>query len=224
MTELVLAVNRDVLQTQRIGLGGVYPFELVDTKDYALVPRPFADAKTQASVELGKRFAQILSYVQVFNHVGKILAYQRKGKEGGLLGKWSVGIGGHVSQDDMARAIYSSGKPDYVPPLLELIVLGTERELSEELGLQVDLGEDLESKRCHFRQILSSDEDIVSSVHVGLPFELHLSKDHVAGLELDPSEFNNWEWMSIDDLKYCLTYSAGGKEFETWSRLLIEQM
>lgn len=213
--ELVVAINRNELPEST---SGVYPFDLseVDSQNYALLPREFADNKSVDAVALGTLFPQILGYFQVYNTEGKILAYQRKGKEKGLFGKWSIGVGGHVSQDDLIEVWDETGE-SYVP-LSTLIYAGARREVLEELGVSPNHFEALNGVDDFIEaanRIIISNADVTSSVHVGLPLDLPLIIDD---LKLDPAEFCNYEWLDPDDLK------SGDREWETWSKLLIEAM
>lgn len=217
MSELVLAVNRQQLTQQGVGTKGIYPIDLtlLDQKEYALLPRESSDNKSIHAITLGMIFPQILGYFQVIRSDGRILCYQRKGKEKGLLGKWSLGVGGHVSQEDFLDANYSF-EDDY-PDLSDIISLGACREVSEELNLcLIDvLGKDVAT---NFKRIISMDVDPTSSVHVGLPVELHITESQLDKLSLDPKEFLNYQWLTIDEIKY------GVYDWETWSQVLINEM
>jgi len=220
MSELVLAINRAQLDKQQVGTHGLYPIDYfaIDGEDYALLPRKHADSKTPVAISLGAQFPQILGYFQITDPEGRILTYQRKGKEEGLLGKWSIGVGGHVSQEDLCE--HYSEELDNYPSIQELIWRGAERELLEEINIELcdlegfaggqeDFGEQVE-------HVLVSMNDPTSSVHVGIPMEVQLDSYVLSSLELDPSEFNNFQWLTKDELK------ASGFEFETWSRILVD--
>lgn len=221
MSELVLAINRVQLAKQLVGTHGLYPinFNDLDPQDYAFLPRAFADNKSPAAIQLGKLFPQILGYFQVVNPEGKILAYQRKGKEKGLFGKWSIGVGGHVSQDEMFNVMESISN---YPPIQNLIYAGAERELEEEINLELTHLEEfaggLEEFSEHVTHVLCSMNDPTSSVHIGIPMELQLDNFTFEDIELDPSEFCNYKWMTKEELK------ASDMEFETWSRILVDNM
>jgi predicted NUDIX family phosphoesterase len=217
VSELVLAVNRQQLTQQGVGTKGIYPIDLtlLDQKEYALLPRESSDNKSVQAITLGMIFPQILGYFQVIRPDGRILCYQRKGKEKGLLGKWSLGVGGHVSQEDFLDAI-ETYLVDY-PSLQDIICLGSEREIEEELNLSLTkvLGKNLNE---HFKRIISLDTDATSSVHVGLPVDLHITESQLDKLKLDPSEFLNYQWLTSEEIKH------GTHDWEPWSKLLIETM
>ena len=217
MSELVLAVNRQQLTQQGVGTKGIYPIDLtlLDQKEYALLPRESSDNKSVQAITLGMVFPQILGYFQVIRPDGRILCYQRKGKEKGLLGKWSLGVGGHVSQEDFLDAL--DAHEDIYPDLLTIIQLGAQRELEEELNLDIlsvlnnNIGE-------NFKRIISMDVDPTSSVHVGLPVDLYITESQLDKLQLDPKEFLNYQWLTLDEIKY------GVYDWETWSQVLINEM
>lgn len=221
MTELVLAINRSQLLQQGIDSTGLHDFDMeaVLPTDYALLPRDFADNKSEKAILLGSIFPQILGYFQIMSPDGRILCYQRKGKEKGLLGKWSLGVGGHVSQEDLYEVESETG--DEIPDLATLVYSGALREIHEELGIVPEWIEelgDIESFKDAANKILATMVDPTSSVHVGLPMQLHLPEHIYDSLHLDPSEFCNFKWMTKEELK------ASDMEFETWSKILVETM
>jgi len=127
MSELVLAINRQQLHKQGIHDSGLCNFDLsnIDGLDYAMLPRDFADNKSDPALVLGNMFGQILGYVVVMDEQGRVLAYQRKGKEKGLLGKWSIGVGGHINHEDLYELHQSFG-PSH-PHIADIIMSGTHR-------------------------------------------------------------------------------------------------
>ena len=208
MNELVLAVSREALDVGTTS--GIFPIDLnsIDSEAYALLPRHIADNKSDSSVALGKLFPQILGYVQLVNEQGEILSYARKGKEKGLHGLRSIGVGGHVSHEELVTAIYRSDDPTQLPKLTELIQLGLRRELLEEVG--IDIGTYMEAN-----QLLVSDSNLTSQVHVGLPMQLNVVE---SAITLEESEFLDARWISIEELKATVDI------YEPWSQLIIQNM
>ena len=208
MNELVLAVSREALDVGTAS--GIFPIDLnsIDSEAYALLPRHIADNKSDSSVALGKLFPQILGYVQLVNEQGEILSYARKGKEKGLHGLRSIGVGGHVSHEELVTAIYRSDDPTQLPKLTELIQLGLRRELLEEVG--IDIGTYMEAN-----QLLVSDSNITSQVHVGLPMQLNVGESDIT---LEESEFLDARWISVEELKATVDL------YEPWSQLIIQHM
>ena len=208
MNELVLAVSREALDVGTAS--GIFPIDLnsIDSEAYALLPRHIADNKSDSSVALGKLFPQILGYVQLVNEQGEILSYARKGKEKGLHGLRSIGVGGHVSHEELVTAIYRSDEPTQLPKLTELIQLGLRRELLEEVG--IDIGTYMEAN-----QLLVSDSNLTSQVHVGLPMQLNVVESDTI---LEESEFLDARWISVEELKATVDI------YEPWSQLIIQHM
>ena len=208
MNELVLAVSREALDVGTAS--GIFPIDLnsIDSEAYALLPRHIADNKSDSSVALGKLFPQILGYVQLVNEQGEILSYARKGKEKGLHGLRSIGVGGHVSHEELVTAIYRSDEPTQLPKLTELIQLGLRRELLEEVG--IDIGTYTEAN-----QLLVSDSNVTSQVHVGLPMQLNVVESDII---LEESEFLDARWISVEELKTTVDI------YEPWSQLIIQHM
>ena len=208
MNELVLAVSREALDVGTTS--GIFPIDLnsIDSEAYALLPRHIADNKSDSSVALGKLFPQILGYVQLVNEQGEILSYARKGKEKGLHGLRSIGVGGHVSHEELVTAIYHADEPMQLPKLTKLIQLGLRRELMEEVG--IDIGTYMEAN-----QLLVSDSNITSQVHVGLPMQLEVPE---FGIVLEESEFLDARWISVEELKATVDI------YEPWSQLIIQHM
>ena len=208
MNELVLAVSREALDVGTAS--GIFPIDLnsIDSEAFALLPRHIADNKSDSSVALGKLFPQILGYVQLVNEQGEILSYARKGKEKGLHGLRSIGVGGHVSHEELVTAIYRSDEPTQLPKLTELIQLGLRRELLEEVG--IDIGTYMEAN-----QLLVSDSNITSQVHVGLPMQLNVVESHIS---LEESEFLDARWITVEELKATIDI------YEPWSQLIIQHL
>ena len=203
--------------------------EFVDTKDYAFLPRDFADnKKEETGGKLGSIFAQVLPYGVVINHEGKYLAYQRKGSEEGLRGQWSIGVGGHISQQDLYASVYPSNasQVEYLPWLSELILRGTQRELTEELGIHISMYNMPEDPMLAFDRIINMSESIVDRVHVAYIHNVMLDEAQSLSLNLDPSEFgDNWCWATAEELLAGVDgFKDTGKPFENWSKVIIEAM
>lgn len=223
MVEHVLAIHREELTKQNVGTDGLYPVDLstLDATAFAWLPRHIADAKdpatkktSDAAVSLGKHLPQILGYFQITDEEGRILTYYRKGKEKGLTGKRSIGVGGHVDIEDGIR-YNEPGSAYLLDNIGQLICRGANRELCEEIGLVVHL----EPQR--FTQVISTYADPTSAVHVGLAATIEISLEGRHNLVLAEDEFLNVEWLTPDELK---ADQEANDPYETWSKLLIEQM
>lgn len=226
MTELVLAVNRMHLLKQGIPQTGLVDAEYVDTKDYALLPRAFADNKLPTGDTLGTLFAQVLPYAIVRHPDGRVLTYQRKGKEEGLRGQWSIGVGGHISHEDFSTACdkvkHRTGE-DSLPWMSDLILLGAEREIEEELGIHINLVYVPEDRMMRFSGVINSNANIVDRTHVAYVHCISLDESQVNELAPAPDEFLDWHWATTAELSENLDdYRGSGKPFESWSQSLIK--
>lgn len=219
MNELVLAIHVHELikQAEPTGLSD-FDLTEVDQQAYALLPRHLVDDKDKLlgySMQIGYVLPQILGYFQIVNPEGRILTYQRKGKEKGLLGKWSIGVGGHVNHEDFLE------DSSMTPGLNDILAIGAQRELEEELGIDTSWLEMFNTSD-DFAEAISSilftRVDNTSAMHVGLPASIELAEHMVDNIKLDPAEFLNYKWLTPEELK------LSGLEFETWSELLIDAM
>ena len=223
MNELVLALHLSEIakQAQPTGLS-VFDLNEVDQQAYALLPRHLVDDKKghlESNLTLGKIFPQILGYFQIVNQEGRILAYQRKGKEKGLFGKWSIGVGGHVSHEDFMCVAEADWEA--LPNLNDIIYEGSKRELEEELGIDLrwlDVFSSPDDFAEAVKSILHTWNDATSTMHVGLPMQLEMSEQMFDSIKLDPAEFLNYQWLTPQELK------IGDREWEPWSDLLIKAM
>jgi len=126
----------------------------------------------RGEAELNPKFRQVIPYVVVRNPVtGDILSYVRNGNENRLIGRMSIGFGGHVD----------------FPESIEDAVL---RELDEEIGADVNhrqLG-----SPCG---LIVSDQSEVDRVHMGIVYMLETET-----YELKSEEITDVQWTSPDDL------------------------
>lgn len=215
MSELVLAINRDELNGY-----GVIDLDLseINGQNYAFLPREFADNKSHGAVALGYIMPQILGYFQFVNDEGQYFAYQRKGKEKGLFGQWSIGIGGHVSQEDLFD-VHEHTDEDYTD-IATLIYAGALRELQEEVGIDARWFSEFNSVDDFIEAVdraLVSNTTVTSSVHVGIPLTINISS-FIDQMNLDPSEFCNFKWVTVEELQ------TNVDQYEDWSQMLIKTM
>ena len=220
--ELVLCVSREELKKRGVGTDGIYPFDLkkIDQSAFGYLPRHIIDNKSDTSITLGGLFPQILGYFQIGRiDIGKIFCYRRKGKEKGLLGKYSIGVGGHVDLNDgiiIGLGNTSIGASFVIDDnIFDIVKRGALRELYEEIGI-------LDRECVHIldksNRIISTTEDLTSAVHVGLFETLRLVD--VESLGLCGDEFLSPAWYTWEEL--IEMNSRDDIEFETWSRLIIE--
>ena len=158
---------------------------------------------------IGRLLPQILGYFQIYNPItGKYLVYRRKGKEEGLHGKYSMGVGGHV---DITDGINNDGT--HTRFISEIINAGAARELKEELGIDL-----LPEYPLHYSHILSTNADTTSQLHVGLIQTLCVRNSNE--LEFDPAEYPWHQWMTIDEIEKHVPFT----DMEEWTKLVFKHL
>lgn len=215
--ELVLAIPRDELTKQYVGINGIYDFDLdlVGPDSYAFIARNVADNKSLHSVMFGMLLPQVLPYFIVTDSEGNLLTYERKGQEKGLVGKRSIGIGGHVSMDDaylpQTPDVVALGLPAKFETLQQIVQSGLYREVFEEIGIRL-----LDTVK--FDYIISSHVDPVNQVHIALVAKIEV--DNFDELKYDSNEFLNVQYWKPEEIKA----SAGFDNYENWSKLIINKI
>lgn len=156
----------------RIRIGNVLgELIYVSNHQHTMMPRYLA--------ELDPTFKQLIPYVVVRNTVtGDYFVTRRIGGDGRLVGKLSLGIGGHVEEG-------------------ETLYEGMYREIEEEIGLT---NEDILTN--HFCGYINDDTSEVNSVHLGLVFCLETKKKDIRCVEEDTLM---GEWMDAMDIEnFCM--------------------
>ena len=151
----------------------------------------------RSDAEQDKRYKQLIPYVLVICN-DKILRY-RRGKGGGetrLHGFYSVGIGGHISEEDHDLFSNALGYQE-----------GMRRELMEEVAID-------EVKEAAVA-VINDDSTEVGYVHFGVVHVLHVADESVAGRRsgIVPPEF----FPIAEAVK-----DASG--YESWSRFCLEHL
>ena len=214
--EYVLAIPRTELTNNGWGYG-VHDFDVdkIDPINFAFLPRDWADDKTPGHDEpnkLGQIMPQVLPYIIVKNEHGDILSYRRKGKEKGLLGRYSIGVGGHVDitdgihGDDAINILQGVGP--YSHNIHHIIQVGLMRELEEEIGLTI-------KEPVSFHTLVQLDSDKTSQVHVAFVGTV-ITPEHIL-TTCNPNEFFEVEWVSSEELFERIQ----DMDYEPWSKALI---
>lgn len=161
--------------------------------------------------ETNEELKQIIPYVTLLspNHK-RVFAYQRTkdGGEGRLHGKWSIGVGGHLNDDD--------GLDDDLSFLDRVIIAGYDREMKEELGDSVT-----GNKSFGF---INEDETPVGRVHLGVSIAITVGTTGAGketqltrALEIAPrEEMINSGWLLWSDVL------RRREEFEIWSQIVAD--
>ena len=153
--------------------------------------------RNRSDAEKDVRYKQLIPYVLIISH-GKILRYRRGkgGQETRLHGLYSVGVGGHISEED--HGLFSSG-PGYHE--------GMRRELMEEVAI--------DQVQEAAVAVINDDSTEVGSVHFGVVHVMHAASEAIVGRR---SGIVAPEFIPIADAVKDL---AG---YETWSRFCLEHL
>jgi predicted NUDIX family phosphoesterase len=192
--ERVLCFERKLLENL-----GVFQGLSLDVEKYLPIVTASANItyRNRSEAELNRAFKQLIPYVLVICN-GKILRY-RRGKGGGekrLHGLFSVGVGGHISEEDNGLFAKAVGYHDSM-----------RRELMEEVAI--------EGAKDVAVALINDDSTDVGYVHFGVVHVLEVSNEDVAG---NRSGILAPEFVPIADATKDLS------EYESWSRFCLEQL
>ena len=151
----------------------------------------------RSEAEQDKCYKQLIPYVLIICH-DKILRY-RRGKGGGetrLHGLYSVGIGGHISEEDHGLFSNAQGYQD-----------GMRRELMEEVAID-------EVKEATVA-VINDDSTEVGSVHFGVVHIVHVADETIVGQR---SGIVAPEFVSIAEAV------KDAPSYESWSRFCLEHL
>ncbi len=159
----------------------------------------------RTEAEQDKRFKQLIPYVLIICR-GKILRYRRGrgGQETRLHGLYSVGIGGHISEED--HGLFSKGL-GYDE--------GMRRELMEEVAI--------EEVKAPAVALINDDSTEVGYVHFGVVHVMHVADETIVGRRSgivapefipmadavkDPSGYETWSRFCLEHLDLLLSKAA----------------
>jgi predicted NUDIX family phosphoesterase len=172
-------------------------------------PSNFCDLETvladRDQCETDPTLLQIIPYIVLRNDGGKIFVYERGSASGEqrLAAKLSVGLGGHV---------------DVAPPapgasaFSGLLLSEAERELREEVGLDVELS-GLSSAVLY----TGATGLPVDQVHLGLVIEHNVLQGQQ--LKLEEGHVTNGRWVTLSELNVPETF----ERLEFWSQAVVRQ-
>jgi predicted NUDIX family phosphoesterase len=192
--ERVLCFERKLLEEL-----GVFQGLSLDARKYLPVLTSTAHLVylNRSEAEQNKRFKQLIPYVLLICR-DKILRYRRGkgGQETRLHGLYSVGVGGHISEEDHGLFSTDRGYQE-----------GMRRELMEEVA--VDAGNHPAVAA------INDDSTEVGQVHFGVVHIVRVSAESVAGGRIG---IVNPEFIPIAD---AVKDPAG---YESWSRFCLENL
>lgn len=159
---------------------------ILDPQHASYRPRP--------EMEKDPSWKQLIPYC-IFRCGDSIFAYQRGSGQGEsrLHAKYSVGVGGHVSTEDL------QGQQE---PYLE----GMRRELDEEISIESGWTEECVG-------LINDDETEVGRVHLGIVHIFELDSPQVQPRE---ESMNNAGFVQLSELVDRI------EEFETWSQFCLK--
>lgn len=156
----------------------------------------------RSDAELDKRYKQLIPYVLIFCQ-DRILRYRRGkgGQETRLHGLYSVGVGGHISEEDHGLFSQQLGYEE-----------GMRRELFEEVAIQT---EDIPAVA-----VINDDSTEVGYVHFGVVHVMQVSSEEIVGRRSgilgpefipvaeatkDPSAYESWSRFCLENLDALLS-------------------
>ena len=159
----------------------------------------------RSEAELDKRYKQLIPYILLICD-DKILRYRRGkgGQETRLHGLYSVGIGGHISEEDHGLFSSDRGYQD-----------GMRRELLEEVALD-EVNETAVA-------VINDDSTEVGYVHFGVVHIMYVANENVAGRRSgilspefiptaeavkDASAYESWSRFCLENLDVLLSKAA----------------
>ncbi len=149
------------------------------------------------ALEKDASMKQIIPYI-LLNRGHKFFVYQRMLGEARLEGRYSIGIGGHIKEEDGS------------------LKAGILREIAEEVQLKNPASEPLPH---HILGFVNDDSTEVGSAHLGIVQMIVLPDDAEVEPAVPPDPclaflgFQDLDWM-LENLE----------KFEDWSKILIENM
>lgn len=192
--EMILVVRRAKLEELGIWQGLNFEIErylpvLLSRENNFFTPR--------SAAETNLAYKQIIPYVLLV-HGGKVLHYVRGKKSGEqrLVSKGSIGIGGHMNEQD--EGLFALDEAAYLE--------GVRREVCEELKI----GSPFRNRAV---ALLNDDSNEVGQVHMGI---VHIFELEEPNVEKNEAMITNLAFLSPDELL------ARRDLMETWSQICLD--
>ena len=196
-----MATEERVLCFERRLLDELGPFQGIDLEINKYLPALTSPEHilylNRSEAEQDKRYKQLIPYVLVICE-DRILRYRRGrgGQETRLHGLYSVGVGGHISEED--HGLFSAGFGYHE---------GMRRELKEEVAID-------EVKDAAVA-VINDDSTEVGQVHLGIVHVVRVADENIVGRR---SGILAPEFIPIDDAVNDLS------DYESWSRFCLENI
>lgn len=194
--EMILVVRRSLLEQL-----GMFQGVNLDVQKYlpVFLARENNHFMARSAAETDPTFKQIIPYVLLV-HEGRVLHYVR-GKKAGeqrLAAKGSIGIGGHMNDQD--EGLFALDMDAYLE--------GVRREICEELSVQTKFTN-------YIVGLLNDDSNEVGKVHLGVIHVFRLETDNVQKRE---AMITNLEFLSKQQLL------EKREAMETWSQICVDHL
>ncbi len=172
LDEMILVIPRNLLLPD----GGWHGLRSVDFDAYLKIIQNNKEFQPRAQMETDPSYKQIIPYL-IFEHNNRYFLMQRhkKASETRLQSKYTLGIGGHIRQEDMQT---------------DSLFDWARREFHEEVSYSGNL--EIEPLG-----ILNDDSNEVGKVHIGFVFLLHGSNPNIS----IKSELANGELYSLEECR-----------------------
>ncbi len=164
---------------------------ILDVKNNSFMPR--------AQAETNPDFKQVIPYVVITD--GKSILHYVRGKKAGeqrLVAKGSIGIGGHINDED--HTLFAFG--------MQAFQDAVKREACEELSIQGEFN-------ARPVGLINDDSTEVGRVHFGIVHVLFCTPEQVKRKE---QVITQMEFIPIEELK------AKREQMETWSQLCLDNL
>lgn len=198
--ERILVVKRDTLFSSPAWHG----IKQVDFSEYLNTIQQHKEFLWRSEMEEDPKYKQIIPYL-VFTHNDKYFLMQRRStaSEKRLQNKLSLGIGGHIKQEDLEPLVVSPSKDSRGKH--NAIFNWARREFNEEVAYNGKL--EIEPLG-----ILNDDSNPVGQVHLGFVLLLKGDTDKIAV----KSELKSGQLVSLDECKEKHEF------MESWSQLVVD--
>lgn len=196
MSERVIVIKSSLFESI-----GTFQGYILDVKKYLpiIFDRDNIIFLDREKAEKDYRYKQLIPYV-LLRHKDTIFSYVR-GKYSGesrLIGKRSIGLGGHIEPVDLSNLLFSQN----------LYTIAARREIEEEISLETTFNEQIVA-------LINDDTNPVSRVHLGIVHIWDLAEPNIQG---KTTEITEWEFMTLEQLeKLCVT-------LEPWSRIALTML
>jgi predicted NUDIX family phosphoesterase len=194
--EMILVVRRETIE--KIGIWHGLNFQ-PDRYLPVLLARENNFFMPRSAAETDPAFKQIIPYV-LLTHAGKVLHYVRGKKSGEqrLVSKGSIGIGGHMNEQD--EGFFALNEDAYMQ--------GVRREIDEELIISTPYTNRVVA-------LLNDDSNEVGQVHLGVVHVFDLDEPNV---EKNEAMITNLAFLSPEELRQRRDL------LESWSQICLDSL